>query len=101
MITVVVAVESAFLGVMAACRKRMAVIRTLNPNPSDSGPVKLLTRSLSRCTTATTPMQQMIARHITSFARSFVQTGTFDQLVLSAVARIRAQLFRKGGVRWS
>jgi hypothetical protein len=99
MISFIVAVESAFVAVVAARRKRAATINSLNPTPPDPAHVKLLTRGLSWQTQMTTPLQQMIARHVTAFIRNFVHTGAFDQLVLSAVARIRSQLLKKGGIR--
>ncbi len=99
MISVFLAVESAFVAAVAARRKRAAITNSLNPKPPDPVPVQLLTRRLSRYTELTTPLQQMIAKHVTALIRDFVHTGAFDQLVLSAVTRIRTQLLRKGGMR--
>jgi hypothetical protein len=44
-------------------------------------------------------MDRMLATKAATLIRGFVQTGAFDQLVLSTIARIRSQCLKNRGIR--
>jgi len=95
MMLTILGVQSALLATMARCRKRAAVIQTLTVRSRESAPIRALARVLSDRVQSTTSMERMIAAKAASLIRQVVQTSAFDQVVLSAVAHIRAQI-RKG-----
>jgi hypothetical protein len=97
MMFTILGVQSALLATMARCRKRAAVIKTLTVQSRESAPVRALARVLSDRARSTTSMERMVAAKAATLIRQFVQTSAFDQIVLSAVARIRARI-RKGGM---
>ena len=98
MMLTVVGVQSALLATMAACRKRAAVVKTLTARSRESAPVRVLTRVLSDRVQSTTTMERMVAAKAATLIREFVQTTAFDQVIISAVAHIRARA-KKGGLK--
>ena len=99
MIETLLGIESALLVVMARCRKRAAVLRSLAAKRPDSAGIRALTRSLANRTRSTTNMERRLAMKIAALVRDFVHTGAFDQLILSIIARLRTQWFRNRGIR--
>jgi hypothetical protein len=99
MIETLLGIESALLVVMARCRKRAAVLRSLAAKRPDSAGIRALTRSLANRTRSTTNMERMLAKKFAQLIRDFVHTGAFDQLILSAIAYIRARWHRNRGIR--
>jgi len=99
MIAALMGIESALLIAMTRCRKRAAVLRSLAAKPPDSAGIRALTRRLANRTRSTTNMERMLATKVSALIRSFVQTGAFDQLILSAIARIRSEWLRNRGIR--
>jgi PIN domain nuclease of toxin-antitoxin system len=97
MMLTIVGVQSALLATMAACRKRAAVLKTLTIRSRESAPVRVLARVLSERALSTTTMERMVAAKAVTLIRGFVHTTAFDQVVLSAVAHIRARV-KKGGM---
>ena len=93
----ILGVQSALLATMARCRKRAAVIKTLTVQSRESAPVRALARVLSDRVQSTTSMERLVAAKAATLIRQFVQTTAFDQVVLSAVAHIRARA-KKGGM---
>jgi len=99
MMLTILGVQSALLATMAACRKRTAVIKTLTARSRESAPVRMLSRAISARAQNTTTMERLVAAKAANLIREFVQTTAFDQLVLSAIARIRTQWLKNRGVR--
>jgi hypothetical protein len=96
MIGTLLGIESTLLVAMARCRKRAAVLRSLAARRLDSPSIRALTRSIAMHTRNTTTMDRVLATKAATLIRSFVQTTAFDQLVLSAVAHIRARGIKRG-----
>jgi hypothetical protein len=51
----------------------------------------MLTRAISARVQSVSTMERMVAAKATHLIRGFVQTTAFDQVVLTAVAHIRAR----------
>jgi stage V sporulation protein SpoVS len=83
---------------MAACRKRAAVLRSLAIQRSDSPGIRALSQAVSRKTQTATRIERTVAVKATALIRGFVQTSTFDELVLVGIAEIKRHL-QKGGFR--
>jgi hypothetical protein len=99
MIEILVGIESALLIAMERCRKRAAVLKTLTVRSRESAPVRIIARALAARAQSTTTMERVVAAKAATLIRGFVQTTAFDQLILSAIARIRSQCRRNRGVR--
>jgi len=97
MMLTILGVQSALLATMARCRKRAAVIKTLTVQSRESAPVRMLSRAISARTQSATIMERIVAAKAATLIRGFVQTTAFDQIVLTAVARISARV-KKGGM---
>jgi hypothetical protein len=95
----VLGVQSALLAVMATCRKRTAVLKTLTVQSRGSAPVRMFSRAISARAQNATTMERMIAAKTATLIRGFVQTTAFDQAVLAVVARIRSQCLKNRGIR--
>ena len=95
MIATFAGIESALLLAMARCRKRAAVLRSLAAKRPDPATIRALTRSLA-LRTQSTAMDRMLATKAAALIRRFVQTGAFDQLILSAIAHLRARVTKRG-----
>jgi hypothetical protein len=96
MMLTIIGVQSALLATVAACRKRAAVLKTPTIRSRESAPVRVLARVLSERALSTTTMERVVAAKAATLIRGFVHTTAFDQVVLNAVAHIRARA-KKGG----
>ena len=79
------------LAITAACYNSRAVSKALTLKSRESAPVRMLTRAISARVQSVSTMERMVATKAASLIRGFVQTTAFDQVVLTAVAQIRAR----------
>ena len=99
MISIFLATQSVFAIAVAARARRAAVLRRLALSTPESGPISLLSRSLSTHSAAASRLERMVASKVAMLVRSLVHTSAFELTVLSAVVRFRATVNKKAGMR--
>ena len=98
MITAFLAAQSTLAIALARARKRASVIRTMSLGGADSAPLRLLSRSLVAHTQRATRFERVVAQHLATTVRDFVQSGAFEALLLAAITRTVSRI-QKGGLR--
>ena len=78
MITAFLAAQSTLAVALARARKRANVVRTMSLGGADSAPLRLLSRSLIAHTQRATRFERVVAMHLASAVRDFVQSGAFE-----------------------